>query len=114
MAFSSVPTETEPSSLLWLLPLLAGVAAVALALLRNRTATTVYLDGLGLAGGALLAAWGVVRIDALWRALIPSNAPGWLDRFVIVGVTVIGLAVAIKSLLGLLRPHRLPAAGVAP
>lgn len=107
IAFRSVPPETEPSALLWLLPLLAVGAGFSVILLRNRTATTVYLDGLGLAGGALLLAWGIFRIDALQRALIPSDAPAWLDRFGIVVAALLGLAIAVKSLVGLLRPERL-------
>lgn len=113
IAFRSVPAETEPSALLWLLPLLAVVAALALILLRNRTATTVYLDGLGVAGGALLLGWGILRVDALQRALIPSDAPSWLDRFGITSVALLGLAIAAQSLLGLFQPQRLALGTVA-
>lgn len=111
VAFRSVPAETEPSALLWLLPLLALIAALALVLLRNRTATTVYLDGLGVASGGLLLAWAILRIDALQRSLIPSDAPAWLDRFAIAAVAMLGLTIAAQSFLGLLRPHRLPIDG---
>lgn len=107
IAVRSVPAETEPSRLLWLLPLMALGAAAALALLRNRTATTVYLDGLAVAAGATLAAWAYFRLDALWRALIPSDAPAALDRATITIAMVTGVAVAAQGLYGLVRPQRL-------
>ena len=113
VAFNAVPPETEPSQLLWLLPVLATVAALVLVLLRNRTATTVYLDGLAVTAGGMLIAWGVTRFDALHRALIPTDAPAALDRSVISLVLVVGVALTAQGLRGLLRPQRLRFARVA-
>ena len=107
VAFQSVPAETQPSQLLWLLPLLAVAAVAILVLIRNRTATTVYLDGLTVAAGATLTAWGITRFDALRRALIPSDAPATLDRVAIALVLVLGAGLALQGLYGLLRPERL-------
>ena len=107
MAFNSVPAETEPSQLLWLLPVIAIVALLVLIVVRKRTATTVYLDGLLVAAGATLAAWGIVRFDALRRALIPSDAPASLDRIGISLVLVVGVALVARGLYGLVRPQRL-------
>lgn len=107
IAYGSVPGVTEPSQLLWLLPIVAKVAAVLFAGLRRRLSTTVYLDGLATAGGVALAAWGVIRFDAVRRALIPSDAPANLDRLVIMVAIVIGAAVALRGVVGLIRPERL-------
>jgi hypothetical protein len=106
-AYTAVPGETEPSQLLWFLPVIAVVATLVLVALRKRTATTVYLDGLAVTAGGTLAGWGIVRFDALRRALIPSNAPAALDRLVISLVLVVGAALVVQGMYGLLRPQRL-------
>jgi hypothetical protein len=113
VAFNAVPPETRPSQLLWLLPVVAVIAALALIALRNRTATTVYLDGLAVTVGGTLAGWGIIRFDALRRALIPSDAPAALDRLTISLVLVVGVALAVQGVYGLLRPQRLLAAEVS-
>jgi len=107
IAFRSVPAETEPSSLLWLLPALAVVTILAVAALRNRLATTVYLDGLSVVAGSTHAAWALTRFDALTKALIPSDAPASLDRLVIGVALVIGGLAALRGFYGLARPRRL-------
>lgn len=115
LAFFSVPSETEPSSLLWLLPVLAVAAAVVVLVVRNITATTVYLDGLTVVAGACLVGWAFYRRLALQRPLIPSDAPAWLDRFVITIALILGVIVATHGVIGLLRPQRLrtPQVGLA-
>jgi len=107
IAFRSVPSETEPSQLLWLLPAIAIACALFTAATRNRQATTVWLDGLTTAAGALVAAWAIVRFDALRRALIPSDAPAIIDRLMIAAVLPIGIVIALRGLWGLLHPKRL-------
>jgi hypothetical protein len=107
VAFLSVPAETQPSPLLWLLPVLAFMAALVLVLVRNRTATTVYLDGLAVTAGGTRVGWGVVRFDALRRALIPTDAPAVVDRLVISLVLVVGAVLLAQGLHGLIRPQRL-------
>lgn len=107
IAFRSVPAETQPSPLLWVLPVVAMVAALVWVLSHRRVATTVYLDGLMVVAGGCLAAWGITRFDALRRALIPSDAPAWLDRVTIAIALVIGVAVALRGVYGLIRPARL-------
>ena len=80
IAYGSVPVETQPSRLLWLLPLIAALALLLAAAVRNRLATTVYLDGLAVAAGAALVAWALhPRQGALRRSLIPSDAPAGLE-----------------------------------
>lgn len=107
IAYRSVPAETGPSALLWLLPTVAIGAALLWSLVHRRVATTVYLDGLMVAAGGVLLAWAVIRFDALQRALIPSDAPAPIDRLTIAAVLLIGTAVAARGIHGLLRPSRL-------
>jgi len=110
IAYGSVPGVTEPSLLLWLLPVVAIVAALLFMALRNRLSTTVYLDGLVTTGGVALAAWGITRFDAIRRALIPSDAPANLDRLVIAAVIIMGSAAAARGVYGLIKPERLEVA----
>ena len=114
VAFRSVPAETEPSALLWLLPAVAAVSALIVVVVRRRVATTVYLDGLVVAAGAALVGWGLFRFDAVRRALIPSDAPAPLDRLVIMLALVTGIFLAASGLYGLINPKRLHRGQVAP
>lgn len=107
VAWSSLPVETEPNRLLWLLPLIGVAAAVAVLFLRNRLSTTVYLDGLTMTAGGVLVAWAILRLDALWRSLIPSDAPAWLDRAAIAAAVVVGAVLVLRGLFGLANPKRL-------
>jgi len=112
-AYRAVPSVTQPSSLLWLLPAIAVAAVIALVALRNHTATTVYLDGLIVAAGATLGGWGFTRLDALRRSLIPSSAPAGLDRLIIMSALLIGAGLVLRGLYGLLNPQRLQLAKVS-
>ena len=107
VAFRSVPPETEPERLLWLLPLVAVVALLVVTVVYNRLATTVYLDGLGVVAGATLIGWGVTRFDALSRSLIPSDAPANLDRLAIGAALIVGAISALRGFWGLAKPERL-------
>jgi len=112
LAYRAVPAETEPSTLLWMLPAVAAASTLTVVLVRNRVATTVYLDGLAVVAGATLAGWGFTRLDALRRALIPSDAPASLDRIGITIALLSGTALGLHGLYGLMNPERLEPAGV--
>ena len=107
IAFRSVPQETEPSQLLWLLPGLAAACALFVFATRTRQSTTVWLDGLTTAAGGLVGAWSITRFDALRRALIPSDAWPSLDRFIIAFVAPIAIVLIVRGLWGLIHPKRL-------
>ena len=53
---------------------------------------------LGAAAGVELALWAWLRRDGLWRALLPTDAPWPLDRFVTVAVAVVGMVAAVDLL----------------
>jgi len=82
VGYRSVPAETGPPFTLWLLPLLSATVAAGAMAARgrlsdwNRQAATVL-------AATPLVVWGWTRQAAMWRALIPTDAPMWLDRAVV-------------------------------
>ena len=93
-AFVSVPSETGPSPLFWLLPGIAVLlAAGALVLGRSQPFASASLVAVA---ALALALWGWLRREALVRAIIPTDAPAWLDRVGIATAIAIG-AVALVA-----------------
>ena len=78
VAYTSVPSETGPSPLFWFLPGVAILlAAGALVLGRRRVFAAASMSAVA---ALALAIWGWLRREALVRAIIPTDAPAWLDR----------------------------------
>ncbi len=101
-AFVSVPSETGPSPLLWLAPALS-LASVAIARVSR---SQVFQSGMLLLGGVELALWGWSRRGAFWAAILPSNAPDWIDRASVSLALVGGAIGAFAGLVGLVRVLR--------
>jgi len=99
--FRSIPADTGPSSLWVVLPAVAAVSGL-LALPLGRTLAS---HALVLLGGLELAAWVYLRRDGLVRAILPTEAPGWLDRGVTAGA---GVAAVVAVLAGGLALFRTP------
>ena len=74
----SVPPETGPSMLLWALPAAAGGSAAISLVTRHRDPLAASL--LSAAAAVELAIWGWQRRSGLVRAILPTDAPAWLDR----------------------------------
>ena len=55
--------------------------------------------------GVELLLWGWMRRDGLTAAIIPTDAPGWLDRFAVAFAIVGGLGVTVTMLWELFRPR---------
>jgi hypothetical protein len=96
LQYGSLPAETGPRLVWWALPAVAVVAAVAAVALTRRD--RVLASGAALVAGAQLAIWGWVKRDGLTAAIVPTDAPGWLDRAttvlaVVVGVGAVGVAL---------------------
>ncbi len=108
--YRSLPPETAPRLLWFALPALAFVAAGARFVVRSR----LTADALMLLAGANLAAWGWARRDGLVRAVLPTNAPWWLDRVASAAAITGGVAVGVAALLALgtavAAPQRLTSA----
>ncbi len=99
VAVRSVPSETGPPYTLWVLPLLSIVLVVAAAAGRTRLSVW-HRQAATVIAATPLAVWGWSRRTAMSRALIPTDAPMWLDRFAVglaftLGVTCgVGMLVA--------------------
>jgi hypothetical protein len=96
---ASVPPETGPSSISWLLPAVAAAAAVVAVTLGQSLASHALVA----VSGMQLALWAFLRRDGLVRALLPTDAPYWLDRGVTAAAAVVGVAGVVAGLLGMLR-----------
>ncbi len=105
LAYWSVPSETGPSVLLWLAPVLA----LASAGIGHLSQSLVFRHGMLLLGGVELALWGWLRRGAFSAALLPSNAPDWLDRASVSLALVSGAIAAFAGLVGLVRVLSAPA-----
>ncbi|MFV0524822.1 MAG: hypothetical protein ACK5RL_10010 [Acidimicrobiales bacterium] len=103
-AYRSVPAETGPSVLLWVPPLVAAGAGLAAWWSAGRPATPRFQTPLLFAlAGLELVWWSVTRRTAIIRSLIPSDAPERLDRAVVAGGAIIGVAALIAAVLILVR-----------
>ncbi len=101
--FRSLPPETGPKLVWWVLPVVA-VLSVAVGTIAARRAMTFVADAAMLLVGVELAIWGFVKRDGLSAAIIPTDAPGALDRFVTAMALSGGVAFAGLALWWLFRP----------
>jgi hypothetical protein len=100
--YSSLPSETGPLAVWWVLPAVAAVSAgLALALGYRLVSYALVL-----LGAIELAAWVVIRRDGVFRALIPTDAPFWLDRSVMAAAAVAAVAAGVSGAIGLYRASR--------
>jgi hypothetical protein len=100
--YSSLPSETGPLAVWWVLPAVAAVSAgLALALGYRLVSYALVL-----LGAIELAAWVVIRRDGAFRALIPTDAPFWLDRAVLAAAAVAAVAAGVSGAIGLYRASR--------
>jgi len=95
--YTSLPSATGPR-LVWIaLPIVAAVCAavgLVLALRGQRFAA----DAAMLLIGVELAIWGFVKRDGLSAAIVPTDAPFWLDRLATAAALVGGVLVAAVAL----------------
>jgi hypothetical protein len=94
--YSSVPAETGPSALMWALPSIAAVAALASLRLAGR-----IVDAFALLAGLELALWSWQGAGGLGRAIVPTDAPGWFDRAVVGGVAAVAVIVTVDRTMAL-------------
>lgn len=97
--YRSLPPETGPLVVWWLLPAIAaGSVLVALVLGRRLVA-----DALVLLAALQLAVWVWLRRDAAFRAIIPTDAPFWLDRGVMAATGVVAVLAALGAAAAMFR-----------
>lgn len=97
LQYLSLPSETGPRFVWWALPVVALVASVVAVVAERRDATFVARAAT-LVAAVQLAVWGLVKRDGLTAALIPTDAPGWLDRLATAAALTGGVALAAFAL----------------
>ncbi len=109
--YTSLPAETGPRWLWWVLPAVATVAAVV-ATIAGASGRRFVAWGATLLAGAQLAPWGWIKRDGLSAAIVPTGAPGWFDRLATatalaggVGLVVVSLVVLYAGAPGLSAPR---------
>ncbi len=108
----SLPPETGPSPLNWLLPLVGLLALAVLPLVqgtdRSKAQSQVVLaTGLVLVGAVNLALWGLMRRAGLMAAILPTDAPAGLERISIAVAAIVGVGLSVHATRGLFSPERL-------
>jgi hypothetical protein len=102
IGYASLPDSTDPRVVWWLLPVLA-VAFGAAALILGPTPGGHAAAAIA---GLELAVWALDRRAGLTRAVLPTDAPYWLDRAVTTGAFTVGAAATATAVVGLLKPTR--------
>ncbi|MFN8023815.1 MAG: hypothetical protein U0Q03_19950 [Acidimicrobiales bacterium] len=97
----SLPSETGPPPAHWALPLSATVLALVGAAWPRWS--VFALRALALVAAVQLLVWAVVRRDVLDHAILPTDAPFWLDRAVTAGVGVLAAVCALVSVTAIVR-----------
>jgi hypothetical protein len=95
--YGSLPSATGPRPIWIVLPLIAVVSAVVGVVLATR-GRRFAADAAMLLVGVELAIWGFVKRDGLNAAIVPTDAPYWLDRFATAWALVGGTGVAALAL----------------
>jgi len=97
--FQSLPSETGPLFAWWVLPAVAAVSLlIALALGKRLVSYALVL-----LAALELAVWVWLRRDGAVRAVIPTDAPFWLDRGVMAATAVIAVIAAIAAGVAMFR-----------
>ena len=96
----SLPSETGPPFIDWVLPLSALVVA-AVAVVPRWSAFAVR--SLTLVAAVQLVVWAVLRLDVLNHAILPTSAPFWLDRALTAGVGVLAVIAVYATGVSIVR-----------
>jgi len=102
VGYFSVPSETVPSWTLWVPPAMSLVLALAALVppIARRWGPTLLL-----LAAVELVIWAVVRWDWMWKAIIPTAAPYWIDRLVTAAVLAAAAGLAAAAVRRRLAPQ---------
>ena len=105
-----------PRLVWWALPAVAVVCSIAAVVAERRDRQRARSGGAPGSGfwaeaamllvGVELAIWGWVKRDGLSAALIPTDAPGWLDRFAVAAALTSGVGFTALALWALFGPRQ--------
>jgi hypothetical protein len=95
--YLSLPSATDPRPIWIALPAIAAVCA-AVGLVLALRARRFAADAALLLVAVELAVWGFVKRDGLTAAIVPTDAPFWLDRLATSAALVGGVALAAIAL----------------
>jgi len=95
--YLSLPSATGPRPIWIVLPIIAVLSAAAGVVLAER-GMQFAADAALLLVGVELAVWGFVKRDGLSAAIIPTDAPFWLDRFATAFALAGGVAIAALAM----------------
>jgi hypothetical protein len=100
--FLSLPPETGPRLVWWVLPAVAAVC-LGIGIVADRRSSRFVADGALLLVGVELSIWAFTKRDGLSAAVIPTDAPAALDRFVTAMALTSGPLLAGLAVYWLLR-----------
>lgn len=103
--WTSLPPETGPSLLLWLLPL-TGILSGFVALITGSRIGPVGQVGLRLLASVSLALWALDRKSGLRAAILPTQAPVAFDQFVTAAALLLGLGLTAGAIAVLVSPTK--------
>lgn len=95
--YLSLPAATGPRPIWIVLPIIA-VASAAVGVVLAKRGMRFAADAALLLVGVELAVWGHLKRDGLSAAIIPTDAPFWLDRFTTAFALAGGVAIAAVAL----------------
>ena len=112
--YLSFPAETGPRPIWFALPGVAVLAALVAAVSRlRRREDELAVHALMLLCGVNLVGWGWLRRDGFAKAILATDAPGWLDRFASAAALTGGLLAAGAGLAALVHAIVRPATSPA-
>ncbi|RLE23147.1 MAG: hypothetical protein DRJ50_06640 [Actinobacteria bacterium] len=100
--YFSLPSETAPRLMWWILPAIALVCSI-IGIAAGVTQRRFVADAALLLVGVELAIWGFFKRDGLSAAIIPTDAPGWFDRLATAMAISGGVGFAIVAVWFLFR-----------
>ena len=106
--YLSLPAATGPLTVWWLLPAIAVTCAIG-GMMAEFARARFWADAAVLVVGVELAVWGWMKRDGLSASLIPTDAPGWLDRFAVGVALAAGVGFAALAMWLLFLPAQVRA-----
>jgi hypothetical protein len=104
--FLSLPSETGPLHLWWLMPAVALVSGLAAVAVYGRS--DLLVRGLLALSGAQLFVWALMRRAVFTHPVLPTDIAFWFDRAATGGALAAGGVVCLLAIRSLLAPAPAP------